>query len=362
MPDLVASYQRIRCRISDLPAFPAGIPFAPHISASRGETTVKKIETVEFGEAAGLTADLKDTATQIVSRHSAPPYPIGVRNVANVRDHKNTAEDPQISDFSGCNSRQKEYAILCQAVSRSCEVLPETLHGRTRDNSENLVATRGLKTGMALALQVVSSHLLGILDIEKVLSAHPVFATRLCPHANTEVDALRAPNFPRLFLLDGCSISVPLGPLSSRLRANSPGSKFLALLAPDRNSEAEMIRLFHWGIDGMLVLDEDWKSELPKAIITLLSNRLWVPGEVLLAFVNLMKTVLDRQLLPGQSLTAREGQVLQLLFRSFTNKEIACGLNISERTAKFHVCNVLNKLGLENRRHFLEEFVQLDRT
>ena len=214
---------------------------------------------------------------------------------------------------------------------------------------------------MPLALQVVSSHLLGVLDIEKVLSAQPAFATRLCPHANTESDALRAPNFPRLFLLDGCSITASLGPLSSRLRANSPGSKFLALLAPDRKSEAEMMRLFHWGIDGMLVLDEEWKSELPKAIVTLLSNRLWVPNEVLLAFVKVMKTVLDRQLLPGQSLTAREGQVLQLLFRSFTNKEIACGLDISERTAKFHVCNVLNKLGLENRRHFLEAFAQLDR-
>ena len=327
---------------------------------------MKKIEAIEFDREVGLTSsktrNRKDSATGIVSRHSAPPHQIGVRNVANVRADKNTAEDLRISDFSGCKSRQKEYAIRCQAVSRSSEVLPETLPGGTRDNSQNVFATRGLKGRMPLALQVVSSHLLGILDIERVLSAQPAFRTRLCPHANTEAEALGAPNFPRLFLLDGCSIIAPLGPLSSRLRANSPGSKFLALLAPDRNSEAEMIRLFHWGIDGMLVLDEDWKSELPKAIVTLLSNRLWVPSEVLLAFVKLMKTVLDRQLLPGQSLTAREGQVLQLLFRSFTNKEIACGLKISERTAKFHVCNVLNKLGLENRRHFLEAFVQLDRT
>jgi len=48
-----------------------------------------------------------------------------------------------------------------------------------------------------------------------------------------------------------------------------------------------------------------------------------VPSEVLLAFVKQMKTLLDRQLLADQSLTAREGQLLQLLFRHFTNKEIA---------------------------------------
>src|SRR5216683_3835282 len=100
-------------------------------------------------------------------------------------------------------------------------------------------------------------------------------------------------------------------------------------------------------------LHKKWKTELPKAALALLRGRLWVPSEVLLAFVKQMKTVLDRQLLAGQSLTAREGQALQLLFRHLTNKEIAHQLNISERTAKFHVSNVLSKLGLQNRRNLL---------
>jgi DNA-binding NarL/FixJ family response regulator len=66
-----------------------------------------------------------------------------------------------------------------------------------------------------------------------------------------------------------------------------------------------------------------------------------------------MKAMLDTQLVAGQSLTAWEGQVLQLLFRHLTNKEIAYQLNISERTAKFHVSNLLRKLGLESRRNLL---------
>ncbi len=206
---------------------------------------------------------------------------------------------------------------------------------------------------MALALQVVSSHLLGALDIEQALSVQEVFVKLLVPHAGSEAEILKRPNCPRLFLLDGCSLKLPLGPLSGRLRANSPGSKFIALLPPERSGESEMVLLFHWGIDGFVTLHKQWKRELPKAALAILRGRLWVPSEVLLAFVRQMKTLLDTQLVAGQSLTAREGQVLQLLFRHLTNKEIAHQLNICERTAKFHVSNVLRKLGIENRRVLL---------
>jgi NarL family two-component system response regulator LiaR len=203
---------------------------------------------------------------------------------------------------------------------------------------------------MALALQVVSSHLLGALEIEQALSVQEGLVKLLLPHAASEAETLKRPNCPRLFLLDGCSMNLPLGPLSGRLRANLPGSKFLAVLPPDRSGESEMMLLFHWGIDGFVTLHKRWKTELPKAALALLRGGLWVPSEVLLAFVKQMKALVDRQLLAGQTLTAREGQVLQLLFRHLTNKEIAHQLNISGRTARFHVSNVLSKLGLENRR------------
>lgn len=206
---------------------------------------------------------------------------------------------------------------------------------------------------MALALQVVSSHPLGVRDIEKALSTDHALAKLLLPHAASEAEALLRAQAARLFLLDGCSLPPPLGPLSSRLRANSPGSKFLALLAPEKSSETEMTQLFYWGIDGMMVLEKQWTTELRKATIALLSNRVWVPPHVLLRFVRHMKLLLEKQLLPGQSLTARESQVLQLLMRELTNKEIAHQLNICERTAKYHVSNVLCKLGLETRSRLL---------
>ena len=50
-----------------------------------------------------------------------------------------------------------------------------------------------------------------------------------------------------------------------------------------------------------------------------------------------------------QRLTTREREVLTLVARGKSNKEIAKSLRISERTAKFHVTAIFNKLGAENR-------------
>ena len=49
------------------------------------------------------------------------------------------------------------------------------------------------------------------------------------------------------------------------------------------------------------------------------------------------------------SLTRREREVLELLARGLSNREISSALVISERTARTHVCNILAKLGFQSR-------------
>ena len=206
---------------------------------------------------------------------------------------------------------------------------------------------------MAIAIQAISSHPLLTRAVEGILADIKDFP--VLPSASNEAEATSQTNFPRLFLLDACSLQTDLGPLAERCRSRSPGSKFLALVPPADSNYADEIRLFYWGIDGFLELSETWQTELPQAIRSILSGQYWVPAQVLMAFIRHAQALEQTLLAPGHSLTAREGQVLRLLMRHLTNKEISKALLISERTVKFHVSHILAKLGLEDRRGLFPE-------
>jgi DNA-binding NarL/FixJ family response regulator len=59
--------------------------------------------------------------------------------------------------------------------------------------------------------------------------------------------------------------------------------------------------------------------------------------------------VASRVILHGQRMTKRQREVLRLIAEGKSNKEIAAKLRITERTVKFHVASILNRLDAENR-------------
>ena len=48
-------------------------------------------------------------------------------------------------------------------------------------------------------------------------------------------------------------------------------------------------------------------------------------------------------------LTRRELEIARLVANDLTNKQIAAGLFLSQRTVETHITNILNKLGLDSR-------------
>jgi NarL family two-component system response regulator LiaR len=52
---------------------------------------------------------------------------------------------------------------------------------------------------------------------------------------------------------------------------------------------------------------------------------------------------------PGQDMTEREQEILALMVEGLANNEIAERLTVSQSTVKFHVSNILSKLGVTGR-------------
>jgi DNA-binding NarL/FixJ family response regulator len=93
-------------------------------------------------------------------------------------------------------------------------------------------------------------------------------------------------------------------------------------------------------------------EQLPIALPLVANGGFWVPRAVLSGFV---ESILGRPLwrkltaISWANLSLREDEVLGSLLENLLNKEIGIKLNITERTVKFHVSNVLNKFGVCRR-------------
>ena len=79
------------------------------------------------------------------------------------------------------------------------------------------------------------------------------------------------------------------------------------------------------------------------------SIRLVASGQPLID-ANARKRALDKLTqAPGGELSTREREVLALVARGYTNKQIADSLVVTEKTARNHVSHILEKLGLSRR-------------
>jgi DNA-binding NarL/FixJ family response regulator len=115
--------------------------------------------------------------------------------------------------------------------------------------------------------------------------------------------------------------------------------------------EATSYALLRMGVKGLLTYSEA-REQLVHALPLVASGGFWVPRELLSRFVD---TILNGmrgrrpQAEANTELSRREREVLDGLLENLANKEIASRLNISERTVKFHVSNLLAKFNVRRR-------------
>ena len=135
-----------------------------------------------------------------------------------------------------------------------------------------------------------------------------------------------------------------------RIRAEVPATRILMLTVSD--DEDDLFEAIKAGANGYLLKEisvED-VAESVRAVAKGESRITPSMASKLLVEFNAMATrARQRPQLPGPVLTAREMEVLRLVARGMSNREIADELYISENTVKNHVRNILEKLHLHNR-------------
>lgn len=106
------------------------------------------------------------------------------------------------------------------------------------------------------------------------------------------------------------------------------------------------LKIMNSSIDGYL-LDIDSKEELLYKI-----NKILKYGKYFEA--DLLQSVLEEQYMYNKrTFSEREKEILELISLGKSNKSIAMSLEISENTVKRHISNILNKLGLKNKKEII---------
>jgi len=148
-------------------------------------------------------------------------------------------------------------------------------------------------------------------------------------------------------VVDACYPPVATASLINELLDASPSA--LIVVLAEELSESFAFPLLRAGVKGLLTYASARRQFLP-ALTAVSKGGYWVPRVLLTLFLD---TLLSRGAAPEParrtSLSRREQDVLDPLLLNFSNKEIASRLNISERTVKFHVSNLLAKFQVQRR-------------
>ena len=123
----------------------------------------------------------------------------------------------------------------------------------------------------------------------------------------------------------------------SAIRREFPDARLIVLTTYD--GDEDIYRSLQAGAKGYLLKDVFFE-ELESTIRAVFSGARRIPAAIADKLAERMATT---------ELTAREMEVLELIVRGNSNKEIGATLNISEATVKSHINNLLSKLGVTDR-------------
>jgi two-component system NarL family response regulator len=189
----------------------------------------------------------------------------------------------------------------------------------------------------AVRILVADDHLVYRIGIRNLLGSEPGF--EVVGEASDGMQAIEQYRSlrPDVLLLD---LRMPHKngiEVVQAVRAEFPSAHVLVVTS--YQTEEEVFQVLQAGALGY-VLKDVGRETLIDAIRAVHSGTRWIPPAIQRQFT-------DRVL--RQQLTAREVEVLRLLARGLTNREIAGVYNISANTVKNHLNNLMAKLDVADR-------------
>lgn len=132
----------------------------------------------------------------------------------------------------------------------------------------------------------------------------------------------------------------------AEIKALAPSTGIIMLTASDE--EADLYESIRAGASGYLLKDGSTYDQVAEAV------RVVAGGQSLISPAMATKLLdefvqMSRDPVQSTSLTARELEVLRLVARGMSNRDIAKELFISENTVKNHIRNILEKLQMKSR-------------
>lgn len=206
------------------------------------------------------------------------------------------------------------------------------------------------KSSKALKVCVLSPHPLVLSEFARVLTG-PGFQL-----ISRQLESMLGPDLRRLvvpralvYVVDAHASQPATAALLANILEHQKNARLLVVAEKFSTNEShDLLRL---GAKGLLTYAEA-REQLPRALPLVAGGGFWVPRALLSEFVDSILTNAHGRRLKVETatqLSKREQEVLDALLENLANKEIASKFNISERTVKFHVSNLLSKFGVRRR-------------
>jgi|GEM_PF-1518171 len=142
----------------------------------------------------------------------------------------------------------------------------------------------------------------------------------------------------------------------------SCGCHVICLFGSETDSTRQRLDILSCGASGLVDISQNLAEELPKAICAVAESKLWINNDTLEEYVKQTSTIMHRLLYCDDLYTDRERQIVNVLVRGYSNKQIASALAITERTVKFHVSNILQKSQIDTRKELIQKLYPKETT